>query len=232
MSTYELLYQFFERSVEEDYNEKLFQRSYVLPQDEVLEYVRSLLEIPMDDFFAYIQEYRRSYSFKVSEIPQYSSIEDATIRICQVLKEANDPGFSYVEMGVLLRRNGVVRKQGADQKYGENHSKTAADFGLVQISPLSHKIFLTSIGYIFGELSIDEQHAYLSRAILRNNFINCILTRAASQEIVLYNEMSILSPSTINRRLSNVKGYLKLVAEKCDMITAVLNNIKYKAPKL
>ena len=40
----ELLMQFFERSVEEDYNEKLFQRSYILPQDEVLAYIRSLLK--------------------------------------------------------------------------------------------------------------------------------------------------------------------------------------------
>lgn len=228
MTNHKLLYQFFERSIEEDYNEKLFQRSYVLPQDEVLAYIRSLLEIPMDEFFTYVREHHRSYSFKVSEIPQYSSIENATVRMCQVLKEANDPGFSYVEMGVLLRHNGEIRKQGADQKYGENHSKTAADFGLVQISPLSHKIFLTSIGYIFGSLSSDEQQAYLSRAILRNNFINCILSRAALQEIVLCDEMSILSQSTINRRLPNVKGYLKLLNGSGDTITPAIKNIKFK----
>ena len=78
--------------------------------------------------------------------------------MCQLLKAANDPGFSYVEMGVLLRHNGEERKQGADQKYGENHSKTAADFGLVQISPLSHRIFLTSIGYVFEMLSTEDNN--------------------------------------------------------------------------
>jgi hypothetical protein len=228
MSNHELLYQFFERSIEEDYNEKLFQRRYILPQDEVLAYIRNLLEIPMDAFFIFMREHHRSYSFKISEIPQYSSIEDATIRMCQVLKAANDLGFSYVEMGVLLRHNGEERKQGADQKYGENHSKTAADFGLVQISPLSHKIFLTSIGYVFDLLSQEEQQAYLSRALLRNGFINCILSRAAIKPIVLYNEMSILSPSTINRRLPNVKGYLKILDGRGDTITTAIYNIKYK----
>ncbi len=229
MSQDELLRIFFQRTIEEDYNEKLFKRSYVLPQNEVLEFAYNLMAIPLDDFFVYMLQHNRSYSFSVREIPQYSSIEEATIRLCLALKEENDPGLSFVEVGELLRHGDEVRKQGADQKYGENHSKTAADFGLVQISPISHKVFLSAIGYVFDSLSTNEQQEYLARAILRNNFINCILSRAANQPIVLFDEMSILSPSTINRRLSNVKGYLKFLAGKGEVITAALKNITYKA---
>lgn len=228
MNQDDLLKAFFQRKIEDEYNEKLFKRSYVLPQDEVLEYVRNLLEIPVDIFFSYMLHSNRSYSFRAKEIPQYSAIEDATTRLCSGLKEANDPGLSYVEVGVLLRHEGSVRTEGADQKYGENHSKTAADFGLVQISPYSHKIFLTAIGYIFNSLSTDEQEEYLARAILRNNFINCILSRAVSHEILLTDEMSILSLSTINRRLSNVKGYLRILWRKGDEISAAIKNIMYK----
>ena len=228
MSQDDLLKAFFQRTIEEVYNEKLFRRSYVLPQEEVLEYVSNLLEIPIDVFFSYMLQHNRSYSFRVKEIPQFSSIEDATTRLCCVLKDKNDPGLSYVELGVLLRHEGSVRTEGADQKYGENHSKTAADFGLVQISPYSHKIFLTAIGYIFSSLSTDEQEEYLARAILRNNFINCILSRAVSHEILLTDEMSILSLSTINRRLSNVKGYLRILWRKGDEISAAIKNIMYK----
>ncbi len=225
MSQDDLLRIFFQRTIEEDYNEKLFKRSYILPQDEVLEYVRNLLEIPIDDFFAYMHQYNRSYSFSVREIPQYSSLEDATIRLCYGLKEANDPGLSFVEVGELLRHGDGIRKQGANQKYGENHSKTAADFGLVQISPISHKIFLSAIGYVFDSLSTNEQEEYLARAVLRNSFINCILARATHQQIVLYDEMSILSQSTIYRRMPNVKGYLRLLNGKGKELSAVIINI-------
>jgi len=77
-------------------------------------------------------------------------------------------------------------------------------------------------------LSTDEQEEYLARAILRNNFINCILSRAVSHEILLTDEMSILSLSTINRRLSNVKGYLRILWRKGDEISAAIKNIMYK----
>lgn len=228
MSNYKLLYQFFERTIEVEYNEKLFQKSYILPHNEVLSYVRSLLAIPMDDFFAYVKEHHRSYSFKKCDIPQFSSITDATIRICQVLSDVSDPGLSYVEVGMLLQKDDKERKQGANQKYGENHSKTASDFGLVQISPISHRIFLTAIGYVFNQLSQEERKAYLARSILRNSFMNCILSRAVTQKIVLPDEMSILSPSTISRRLPNVKTYLMILDGTGRNITSSIHNIIYK----
>lgn len=228
MSQDDLIKAFFQRTIEDEYNENLFRRSYVLPQEKVLEYVRNLLEIPVDIFFLYMLKHNRSYSFRVKDIPQYSSIEDATTRLCSRLKEVNDPGLSYVETGVLLRHGDYIRKQGADQKYGENHSKTAADFGLAQISPYSHKIFLSAIGYVFNSLSAIEQEEYLARAILRNSFINCILSRAVSNKILLTNEMSILSQSTINRRLPNVKGYLRILFGKGEEISAAIKNIAFK----
>ena len=228
MSRDEQLRIFFQHSFEEDYNEKLFRRSYILPQNEVLEYVRALLAIPIEDFFMYMLQHNRSYSFSVREIPQYSSLDDATTIICKVLKDANDPGLSYVEVGILLRHDENGRKQGADQKYGENHSKTAADFGLVQISPLSRKVFLTCVGYIFNLLSQEEKNAYLARAILRNNFINCVLSRAYEHQIIMAEEMSILSPSTIARRLPNVKGYISLLSKSEGLPLSVFMNIRFK----
>ena len=87
---------------------------------------------------------------------------------------------------------------------------------------------LPGIGYVFNMLSQEEQQAYLARAILRNGFINCVLSRAAMQQIVLANEMSILSQSTVLRRLPNVKGYLRILDGKGESLEKALINIKYK----
>ena len=54
MSHDDLIKAFFQRTIEDEYNENLFRRSYVLPQEKVLEYVRNLLEIPVDIFFLYM----------------------------------------------------------------------------------------------------------------------------------------------------------------------------------
>lgn len=222
----EILNSFFTGSFESDYNERLMYRDYILPSEEIHDYILQLLEIPLFDFIdAIFSKYSVSH-FSTKHIPQFSSFYDATDRICNILKENGDEGYKFVEMGVLLRPNDTVRDSRADLKYGENHCKIAADFGLVQIR-VGNVCYLSCFGKVFNDLTEVEKHGYLSRFVLRNSFINWLIYRASYRIVLLDEEMSILKPSTIKRRKPNVKYYLGLMKGQNDSrIDKILSNIQ------
>lgn len=217
---------FFTGSFESEYNERLMFRDYILPSEEIYDYIKKLIEIPVIDYINAIVTRFSASHFSTKDIPQFSSIYDATDRICNVLKEKGDEGYKYAEIGVFLRSNNKARDLRADTKYGENHSKTAADFGLIQIR-YSNTCYLSCFGKIYNELADIEKQNYLSRFVLRNSFINWLICRASDHIIKLDDEMSLLSPSTIKRRKSNVKFYLGLLYKTHDIsIIDILSNIQ------
>ena len=224
MSKEELLKSFFSGSFETEYNEALMFRNYTLPSEEILEYIGNLREIPLFDFVnAAITNYPASH-FSTKDIPQFSSLEAGTDKICEILNLNGDNGYKFAEIGVFLRSG--ERDARADLKYGENHSKTAADFGLVQIR-VSKACYLTCFGKVYNSLSDEEKKDYLSRFVIRNKFINWLLCRASCRPVLLEEEMSILKLSTIKRRKPNVKQYLNLLGDSQDSrINKILENIQ------
>lgn len=221
----EVINSFFKGSFESEYNEQLMYRDYILPSKEIYNYIKDLIEIPVIDYIDAIVNRFPASHFSTKDIPQFSSFYDATDRICNVLKENGDDGYKFAEMGVLLRANNVERDCRADIKYGENHCKTAADFGLVQIR-FGNVCYLSCYGKIFNELTEIEKQNYLSRFVLRNNFINWLVCRAKNHIIKLDEAMGLLSPSTIKRRKPNVRSYLNLLkGQNDDQIEAILSNI-------
>lgn len=226
MSKDEILNSFFTRSFESEYNERLMLRDYILPSEEIHKYIRYLLEIPLFDFVDGIVSNYSVNHFSTKNIPQFSSFYNATDGICNILKENGDEGYKFVEMGVFLRPNNVVRNSRADLKYGENHCKTASDFGLVQIR-VGNICYLSCFGKVFNDLTEVEKQRFLSRFVLRNNFINWVIYRASYRVVLLEQEMGILKPSTIKRRKPNVIYYLNLLKEQNDYrIDKILSNIR------
>ena len=226
MSKEEIISLFFTGSFEAEYNEQLMYRDYDLPSEEILDFIRQVIGISLFEYTdAIVTKYSTSH-FSTKDIPQFSSFLDATDRICSILKENGDEGYKFSEMGVLLRSNNVERDFRADLKYGENHCKTAADFGLIQIR-VGNVCYLSCFGKVFNSLSEHEKSAYLSRFVLRNSFINWLICRASYRKVSLDEEMSILKPSTIKRRKPNVKFYLNLLRSCPDCkIENLLSNIQ------
>ena len=222
----EILNSFFTGSFESDYNEQLMFRGYILPSKEIYDYIKNLIEIPVVDYIdAVINRFPTSH-FTTKDIPQFSSFYDATDRICNIMMEYGDNGYKFAEMGVFLRANHVARDCRADIKYGENHCKTAADFGLIQIR-FGNVCYLSCYGKIFNKLTEVEKQSYLSRFVLRNRFINWLVCRAKDHIIKLDDEMGLLSPSTIKRRKPNVKHYLNFLQNTNDSrINYILSNIQ------
>ncbi len=222
----DILNSFFLGTFEAEYNEHLMFRNYILPSEEILEYIGILREIPLFDFIeTAVSKYPVSH-FSTKDIPQFSSLYDGTDRICEVLNVNGDNGYKFAEVGVFLRPEKTERDYRADLKYGENHCKTAADFGLVQIRA-SNACYLTCFGKVFNNLNELEKRDYLSRFVIRNRFINWLLCRASNRPVLLEEEMSILKMSTIKRRKPNVKQYLDLLSNQHDpRIRKILSNIQ------
>ncbi len=226
MSHENIIASFFLGYFEAEYNQRLMYRDYKLPSEEIIDYLHKVVNIPLYEFIdAIVTKYPTSH-FSTKDIPQFSSFNDATNRICNILKDKGDDGYKYAEIGAFLRVSDVERNLGANLKYGENHCKTAADFGLVQIR-VGKVCYLSCFGMIYNELSEFEKQAYLSRFVLRNNFINWLINKAVVCKVNLEEQMNILSPSTIKRRKPNVKFYLDLLKGKNDSrIDYILSNIQ------
>ena len=201
--------QFFSRSFESSLNEKLFLRNYVLDTESVHSYIEELLSIPEEAFIECIIHSGAPSFISFQDVVQYSSFENATSKICQILLNTDNNGLSYIETGRLLLDDGKQRKNPALRKYGENHAKTAFELGLVQC--LYNNNYLTCLGYVYNQLGKDAGLELTRRTILRNNFIRKILFKASRGFVSLHNEMSFLAESTVKRRLPNIKQLLGMV---------------------
>lgn len=194
---------FFDRSVEKQINEKMFYRDYVFPYDIVMEYLRQIIETPISAFVEYIRDNMSISYLDYADVVQFSSIRDASLGICAKLRNTSDEGLNFVEVGRLLLCNEAEKKEGAYRKYGENHTKTACEFGLVQI--LYSKTYMASLGMVYPDLSEEDQAKLLRRLILRNRYFSLIVKLSKDSAIALDSQMDFLSESTKIRRLSNVK---------------------------
>ena len=141
-----------------------------------------------------------------ANIPQFSNLSTAMYEVPRLLLERGLSDVKYADMGGLLWPE--KRKLGADMKYGENHSKTAALIGLTSVENAT--INLTSFGRIFLTLNSAQQAIlipmlWLKVPLFQNYFC---LNKNINQ---LNSDMSCLSESTSKRRLSNVKTIIDII---------------------
>ncbi|MBC8146914.1 MAG: hypothetical protein H8E98_02880 [Bacteroidetes bacterium] len=204
--------QFFSGNYEILINENMFYYSYKFPTKEVCDYLETLIYIPYTEFIRYVQNHIHILPITSKDIPQFSSLNVCTTKICKKFTEINDPGLSFVEVGKLLLDDLKVRNDVAYRKYGENHSKTAYELGLTQFK--ENTCYLSCIGYVF--LSFDEksQNAILARCILRNRFISRIIADSENDDINIMKYMHCLSKSTIIRRKPNIMSLINLCKEQ------------------
>ena len=151
---------------------------------------------------------------------QFSSFENGTTKLVELLYNKED-GMSYPDIGRSLAGSEELN---AATKYGENHSKLARDFDLVNIT--DHKptvVTITNFGKYFAFFDEKEKLKLLKILGLRDPLIQNLIIKA-KQGIVYYtDECNCLSESTKIRRRSNVKKLLGLILEEVD--TSIMNNI-------
>lgn len=227
METKELLIAFFSKSLEAEINEKMLYYAYSFEYEKVNEYIKGLIDIPLEDFISFVLENYKVPYLEASDVLQYSSFDDCTVNICKVFKEAGDKGFTALEAGKLLENDGIERKDGAYLKYGENHSKAAVQLGLLNC--LSNKFFLSCLGYVINDIDITEQRKIITRLILRNKLVQRLLYKAIKNGHSDYNyETGFLSSSTSLRRKSNVRKVIEYLCSTDEIdLSGLLSEIVF-----
>lgn len=167
------------------------------------EYVHSLLSVPLVDYVEYVNHEYQKKSISAKDVIQFSSFYDATIGICNKLKEVDNPGMKFAEIGRLLLDDGKDRKDGAYVKYGENHAKTATSLGLV--FEFYNTYYLSCVGNIYIELQEEDKKHLLDRLIVRSSLVARMLQASQNGRVNMREFLYMLSDSTYTRRKSNMR---------------------------
>lgn len=165
-----------------------------------------LLNIGCEDIIRIIKKVGHIFEISHGDVPQFSSLEDSVFRVPSLVKDCGIENLTFAQLGFMLRTK--PRKDGADTKYGENQSKTAAQMGLCSINKA--RIYPSYFGVAFCNLDKESQMKLLPKLVLFIPFIfNMFATNAKYEDIIT--SVSFLSQSTQKRRLSNIWSLINQV---------------------
>lgn len=214
-------------SYENSINEKMLYYDYNFPLEEVLEYVNQVINIPVERLLEVALHNSEEKRITAKDVFQFSNWDDATYRICTVIKAAKNPGVTYLDAGKLLLNDGKIRKNGAFIKYGENHAKTASSLGLLY--ELTHVFFLSCVGYVSDQLNDDQKERLLIRLILRSKLIQKLYAASQNGKVDVRQFLFMLSDSTYRRRRSNIKTVTKVLENSREFnFTNFLSKLEFK----
>ena len=217
---------FFDKEYENIVNEAMFNFDYSFPKEEIENYVLSILAIPYSQFIDYVASRYCVKPIVPSEIPQISNYNAATLGICNILNDYNDPGMDCAQIGVQLFTDGKERKDGAYFKFGENHVKGASFHGLTQCC--GKKWFLTCLGRIYPKLDAEMRQYLSARTLLRNPFFHIVLAEATKHDVNIRFFMPGLSESTQKRRSSSCMHFFNVILKQCEIEKVPMHRIFFE----
>lgn len=210
-NTLEFLQNFFARLAELSINDQMMEYSYAFPSQRMKEYVDQVCSIPFEEYIEYLRSHPLFTDITAEDVTQISSVTDCEIGFCTALQGVRRP-LTSEDVGVLLQNDGVVRNSGANLKYGENHAKAAFQLGLSQ--ERYGYWYLSCLGRIFPDLTLEKQKALLCRTLLRNRLYAAIFVELDSHDVSVAKIWATarLSESTQLRRRSSVRHFIQLIA--------------------
>ena len=222
----DILDAFYRRTYESNINNKMLHYDYTFPTEDVKDYVRQILCIPIDRLVQHDIESETTDVITPKDVFQFSSLEAATNHICRILNDAGNPGVTYLQAGKLLLDDGKPRNDIAYKKYGENHLKTAEALGLLY--ELTHTYFVSCVGIIYLELNDEDRKKLEVRLLLRNKLIARIIKAASAAKIDARQFFYMLSDATYARRRSNIKCILRCMQESTEYdFSRIIDNIYF-----
>lgn len=205
---------FFSKQFEDESNIVLMSSPALFSSELMLDYVRQILEHDMSEFISHAKKINLS-EITSKDITQLSSIDDCTINMCRMLKDNENSGLTFQEIATYLHGSELYKfNETALNKYGENQVKTACQLGLTILQ--GNKWYLTAIGYIFPLLSKEEQNKLLSVVLLRDPFYNRVLCSLVKEDTSIRGFMSLLSETTIKRRIPSCTKLIDFFVHQCD----------------
>ena len=158
--------------------------------------------------------------FASEDIVQFSNLDHAINNVC-ICCETESKDLTFSELGKLIMHS---KQDGACKKYGENHSKLAAELSFViLIKNKSYIVKNTALGTFTIGLEKDEKEELVKKLAMRNRFIKSLIFHAKNG-VISYNDLArkVLSESTCIRRKPNVKKLVSLILEDSELLNSVI----------
>lgn len=203
--------EFFNRSFEQLINKKMQSLFYNLNINEIKSYCLSIISIPTVEFLKWLDV----HSFVMigsGDMIQISKFNDAFYNVITLMINDGDRGYKFAQLGQMLQNDGIVRKNGANTKYGENHAKAAAYLGYAY--SIKGWYFASCLGYVLPHLTDDEKDQLFVKLLIRTNLFRIIYRFSKNQSINFRSIFDILTDSTYKRRLHGTKMVLNMLL-KC-----------------
>lgn len=190
-------------------------------------FINNLLSIEIDTILAII-DMNNIEKCNPRHIPQYSNLKSALLYEMDYLNSNGPTPLDVIGANLPAQ---LTKTHGAQNKYGENHSKLLEALGLVSIQ--GNIVELTTIGRVYHKLSCTEKKLFVQRAIFKIPIIKNIMIKSKYERVYVYDELILfLSDSTAYRRLGNVYNLIQLLYN-CQPMGAELkkrlNNISKKS---
>ena len=214
MDSGELIELFYNRAYEKFVNKQILDdKNYIVPRQQLKNYVYELVNIPYIDFINYIKQNGIEGKIEASDITQFSSFSACGIEMCKALIWANNPGCQFVDIGRFFPNNIIGRSEGAYRRYGESHIKAATQLGLT--FEYYGYWYLSCLGYIYPDLDEDVRKRLLARTITRNRLYQRLLIDVLDHDVDPLSYIRISSDGTFKSRLYSVCRFFNICLEEC-----------------
>lgn len=181
-------------------------------EDEWPKLISELIEIPIIDYLHKAAQIEIPI-LAPKQIPQFSNLDDCTTNLADVLRLSGNMGPNFETLGEYLLPSSP--SAGSRIKYGENQAKTGELLCLCEIKRVGeNKVYLSTIGSIFNNLSENFRIRLLTRLLIRTDVFIYLYQLAFENTIDIKTELqTVLMETTAQRRTPNVKRFLLRVIE-------------------
>ena len=145
-------------------------------------------------------------------IPQISNLRIGTTEILKMLKNHNDYGMTFADIGRSFLEGD--RKEDAYIKFGENHAKLAKELDLLYFVRQGHiYVYISDFGYALMEYTEENQKELLAKQMFIIPTIRYIIKQASKNHVNVVEILNqYVSKATAIRRGCSVRKILKYIS--------------------
>lgn len=214
MDSGELIELFYNRTYEKFVNKQILDdKNFVVPRQQLINYVHELVNIPFINFIDYIKHNDNDRKLEPSDITQFSSFPSCELEMCNALLWANNPGCKYADIGRFFPNKLTSRSESAYWRYGEIHIKASAQLGLT--FEYYKFWYLSCLGYIYPELEKNLRMQLLARTIIRNRLYQQLLIDLLDHDLNPDLYINIFPNYNFNRCKRSVCYFLNICLDIC-----------------
>lgn len=186
MDNEEIIELFFSKYNEQAFNEKILEDiDYEIPHDLVLNYVRSVIQVPFNEYVDYIITHTDDEfdPIEIEGIPTFYNLVDCRERMIDLMLMEDNRGLKLMEIGSYIKTHSISMNPGYTV-VGRKSIQVAETLGIVY--EYYNHWYLNCVAYVFDELSRQELQAFYARAILRNSFVKMLLVLCSQGRVSIY----------------------------------------------